>query len=82
MTDWSNLNMWQLRDLARWCDWAEHHAMREFAHATGDESYLVHESENSRKIPNQNRWRMELKELAEIQPELRRLIEKWKPPTP
>lgn len=61
-TRWSNLTRWQLKYIARVLAFAERHAMSEYSKADG--------------IPFKNRWSIEVKELAEMQSEVRDMVEK------
>lgn len=61
---WDNLDHYQLRELARFMDWAEHHAMYEYGHAT--------------ETTAKNMWSIALRDLAKQQVDIRGILEKRK----
>ncbi len=72
-----NLNQleWdQLRQIGVWMDWAEHHAMREFAHIDGACS-MRHKEEDTSAICTRNQWKIEINHLNEAQGVIRLLVE-------
>jgi len=58
--EWENLNDDQLKKMARWTDWAEHHA--ELQHSKAG------------FIKNRQGWAKEILELAKVQSEIRAII--------
>ena len=73
-----NLDLYQLRQLGIWLDMAEHHAMSEYAHSTGDESMRQHHCEDKgvTGICCKNKWGQEINLLVKTQTEIRELVEK------
>jgi hypothetical protein len=64
----------QLRQIAVWCDWAEHHALREFERIDGDWSYR-HKEDDSAAICTRNQWKSEIAALSRAQGVIRSLVE-------